>query len=242
MADSSLFLGYGKIINELRAELDEKTRELATARGVLEALEITVTPDEALTQAAGSIMRLQDELAEARAELTEAQRGDPDGHLCSVYQVLGGAETRARTVAELFVDGEPQYGRVVARAKELRTENERLRAAIKLALTGVDPDAPWLPADCWSVLTGALASGSPEPGSAEATLDSSKRAKVLDVYREWNRELTTPPAPASPVECAGCGWRGVPNRYPGVGPYCGGCGNDGPFKPSPAESREDGES
>lgn len=76
----------------------------------------------------GELLRQEYERGRAslQRELEEAKRGDPDGHLLAVYQVLrGSAEPVA---AELFEGGEPQYGRVVEAAKEAKARIAELEA------------------------------------------------------------------------------------------------------------------
>lgn len=85
---------------------------------------------------------LQRELDEARAELTEANRGDPHGHLLAVYQVLRGSNDVA---GELFENGEPRYERVVQKAKELRAN--QFQAAIDALRVKCDADEELVRAD-----------------------------------------------------------------------------------------------
>jgi len=100
-----LRFGCSECGNEkVRAELEAAKRELQAYR-------------EALSAA-----RARN--AELEAELAEAQRGDPDGYLLSVYQVLTGG---AGAAADLFEGSEPRYGRVVEVAKRVSSAVAFLR-------------------------------------------------------------------------------------------------------------------
>jgi len=80
------------------------------------------------------------ELEAAKAELAEAKRGDPDGHLVAVYQVLTGSSD---VTGDLFDGEEPRYGRVVARAKEMRAELEKAQDRPKSDATDGAHPAWW---------------------------------------------------------------------------------------------------